>query len=161
MANNPLGPGHVITGSGELLNMDELIAKASRPIKGKHDQKDKIIKREPPRVPLNVRGFRPDGAGMVRVISGKDAPQPTAQAEPVAPKAKEELAPPSSYAGGEARSLADLTGVKLDEPRRLKSKPKDAKAESAKVLGEILNQTAEATVERSRDPSAEDWRAPK
>lgn len=148
-----VGTGWVTTGCGEALNMDDLIAKATRPLAGKVDHKDKVAKRDLPRSnPINVRGFKPDTSAIAAPAVAAVAPAPATPVVEAAPKAM-----PSAYTGGEAASLADLTGVKLAEPRRLKKKAPDALKASGEALREVLTDLHKDAANRE-GPEA-DWRS--
>ncbi len=127
-----LGQGWVTTARGKELNLDELIAKAKKPINA-GDLKNTVPQAPAPaRTAVNVRGFTPSAGTAPKTVAVAAAPE--------APKV-ESKAPPSAYTGGEATSVADMTGIKVNQVKYLKDKkPKDPQAVAHAALGEVLGE---------------------
>lgn len=115
--------GTVITARGEVLNMDQLIADAYAPIrKVEHSTvKEQVV---PNKVrPMNVRGYKPSlGEGM----------------KVGEPEVKTAVSKPVSK--DEPKSLAEMTGLKIDKPKFAKDKPEDVVASSEEALNDILGE---------------------
>lgn len=138
------GKGIVYTARGESLNLDMLIEQAKRPI-GLKEAASEITKREvPKRTPINVRAFAPK-AGDAKV------PEVPKEIQDELAKAKQQSAKPMKSAyrradGGAAQSVADLTGVRISEPKHVKpvqdgEEGVDPKTYAEQVaLGQILNE---------------------
>jgi hypothetical protein len=150
--------GYVTTARGEVINIDELKRSASKALNpvvqpGSEIKRKTVSKRKP----LNMRGHVP--------AQGKAAAPKVP--ESLARKADEHTNIPnpaidnrpvkSGYAeDGEARTLADLTGVKVDQREYVKRKggqvqrgPVDQLEQQAnEALGDILQDLAEANPNR-------------
>ena len=113
--------GYVTTARGESLNMDALKDAANLPLALAKQTKTEVPKRDyRARKPINVRGFQP-GAGEHKVPE-----MPEEVANTVARLNPGEMPIKTSYTeDGEAKTLADVTGVKV--------KPTAAAVERAKV----------------------------
>lgn len=132
------GPGHVTTARGDSLNIDDLIAKARRPI-GLKEEKSTIKKKANPskRKQLNVRGFRP--------AQGESTPPEAATQE----QPEQKKVPVSAYNDGEeASSLADVTGIKVEKKATTRKPDKPAAEAASDALGDILG-TLEGTAPNS------------
>ncbi len=121
------GKGWVTTARGGGLNIDDLIAKSQRPI-GLKEENSTIKKREIPggRKPINVRGFQP-AQGEVR---HQDAPAPLVKEKPTHKSAFK--------AGNEAKSKADLTGIKVKRRASTKKPTGSAEEAASEALGDIM-----------------------
>ena len=130
------GKGIITTARGESLNLDDLIAKSKRPI-GVQEQNSTIKKKPDPtkRKPLNVRGFVP------------------AQGEAKTPKVAEEglrldppaKAPVSAFKKGEeAKSVADMTGIRVEKKATTKKPDVPAAEAASEALGDILGSLEES-----------------
>jgi len=101
--------GWVTTARGEALNMDALKDSANMPLAKAKQTKTEVPKRNyNTRKPINVRGFQP-GRGEHQIQE-----MPEGVAKTVAKLNPDEQPIKSAYAeDGEAKSLADVTGVKV------------------------------------------------
>lgn len=148
--------GYVTTARGESLNMDALKDSANLPLAKSKQIKTEVPKRDyRARKPINVRGFQP-GAGEHKVPE-----MPEAVANTVARLNPDEMPVKTSFTeDGEAKSLADVTGVKVKPTKaaveRAKARtgtdtaPEEAASEVlAEVLGELeaSNPNAQAAAE--------------
>lgn len=118
----------VVTQKGRRLNMDELKRQARKPLRSTVDAKD-IVKGQklPPRV-MSSRGFVPSARGLERTV--------------ITPVVEPET---------EGPSIADFTGVTIDDPHRLKRKPDNAMdAANATLNGIISDLQQYASPKRSR-----------
>ena len=152
--------GHVITGRGEELNMDQLIQSAKRPF-NKKAEKAEIGKRPTvvERRQVNVRAYVP-AAGSTPV------PQVPEEIKAELNPTREEIPIPSSYAEeGEAASLADLTGIRITKLKHARVAAEgevgmDPKSfAESQALGEImrdLNSVAPAVAKESERISREE-----
>lgn len=130
-----MSTGHVITARGEALNLDQLIESAKRPLNHK-EAKSEIGVRPTPntRRSLNVRAFvPPQGRSKAPVAPVVEAP-----VEPEVP------AIPSRFRraeDGEAQTLADLTGIRVDTPKTLRVAKEGEQGMDRKELAEgaLLN----------------------
>ena len=125
--------GSVTTARGDVLNFDALQDAASRPL-GIKDAKSEIAPKARQPVAINVRGFVPA--------------QGDAEA-PVLPEVKVEQ---GSKVNPHQTTLADMTAIKMDEPRHLKEKPEDALAASDEALGSIMKQLETDTHPEGKSP---------
>ena len=136
-------PGHVTTARGEVLDMEELKRKANaRPLTAeqKAAMKDEVKPKKRPRKAINVRGNMP--------ARGEEAP-PMAEkrkkvAEAPAPEHKEFDKNP------EGKSIADFTGIRIEEAKTLKGKVDDPVAHADGKLTDIMGEL-EANTPHSRD----------
>ena len=104
----------VTTARGEQLNMDDLIAKSRKPL----DYKETKAEVKPRKInrgsPINVmQGYVPG--------AGEDTPKeivPESVVEETTSKAASSKKMKSAFTGEEARSMADLTGVKIEKTSR-------------------------------------------
>jgi len=101
--------GWVTTARGEALNLDALKDAANLPLAKSKQTKTEVPKRDyRSRKPINVRGFQP-GQGEHKIQE-----MPEGVATTVARLNPNELPIKTSYTDdGEAKSLADVTGVKV------------------------------------------------
>ena len=132
------GPGHVTTARGDSLNIDDLIAKSKRPI-GLKEDKSTIKKKTKPgsRKQLNVRGFRP-AQGEAKPPESEIQEQPEQKKVPVS----------AFNDGKDARSVADMTGIKVEKKATTKKPDKPAAEAASDALGDILG-TLEETAPNS------------
>jgi hypothetical protein len=120
--------GTVLTAKGVRLNMDELMMKARRPMKLVGDQKDTIKSAPRPAAQSRVRGFVPSAQGV---------PDPIVQVV--------------ETVQDDGPSMADYTGLTVDNPRSLKEKPVDSMAVATDTLQEIMGDLKQyATPARGR-----------
>lgn len=106
--------GLVVTARGEVMNLDQLIMKASRPLKAE-DKTATTTPRELPqkKAPLNIRGFVPPTDGK--------APELTEEVK----RAMEDKAPVSPFDPPPGLTQADLTGVRVERAVYLKQKAQE------------------------------------
>lgn len=141
--------GFVTTARGEILNMDQLKTQATMPIAEKK-QPGREIKRkaEPKRKPLNVRGYLPQ-VGEAKAPELSDEVRTAMESKKVKPTSSTIRA---SFADdGEAKSLADVTGIKVDKPSAATKQKVKAALENEKrpaeaaseTLGDILSELEE------------------
>jgi hypothetical protein len=104
-----MAQGWVTTARGEALNLDALKDAANLPLVQKKQTKTEVPKRDyRSRKPINVRGFQP-GAGEHKVQE-----MPEGVADTVARLNPDEMPVKTSFTEtGEAKTLADVTGVKI------------------------------------------------
>ena len=104
-----MAQGWVTTARGEALNLDALKDSANLPLAKAKQTKTTVPKRDyNTRKPINVRGYQP-GAGEHKMQEMSEE-----VAETVAKLNPDEQPVKSAYAeDGEAKSLADVTGVKV------------------------------------------------
>lgn len=151
-----MAQGYVTTARGESLNMDALKDAANLPLVKSKQTKTEVKKRDyRARKPINVRGFQP-GAGEHKVPE-----MPEAVADTVARLNPDEMPVKTSFTDdGEAKSLADVTGVKVTPTKesiaRAKARtgtdtaPEEAASEvMADILGDLeaANPNAQAAAE--------------
>lgn len=134
-------PGIVTTARGGKLNMHELRMKAKRPM-SMGDQKDKVPARHEPVRQLNINGFMPSMAGVVRPNQPQNIPTETVDEMPE----------------DENPSIADLTGIIIDTPKHLKEKPENAANAANDALKGII-QDLEQYRDRPRDEATTKRRA--
>lgn len=147
--------GFVTTARGEILNMDELKTKSTMPIADKKQPGREVKKQTlPKRQPLNVRGYVPQQG---------EAKTPEVPEEIVAAMNKNKSAPSSktirsSFTDtGEAKSLADVTGVKVNKPSQATKEKVKAAMESEQrpssvseeALGDILSELGQSNPKAS------------
>lgn len=129
--------GYVTTARGEVINMDALKESATSPLvkQPKSEiQKKKVSRRRP----LNIRGYKPTAGSATVPEMPDEVREALAHKEGKKPERK---ATPSSFSeSGKVESMADITGLKIKEPKHLKEKPKDAAQASSEALGEILTE---------------------
>jgi len=132
-----MSTGHVITARGEALNLDHLIETAKRPLNYK-EAKTEIGIRPAPSAnrSLNVRAFvPPQGRSKAPVMTQANTPiEAAAEALPI----------PSRFRraeDGEAQTLADLTGIRVDTPKTLRPAKDGEQGVDRKELAEgaLLN----------------------
>lgn len=155
--------GWVTTARGEALNIDALKDSANMPLAKKKQTKTEVPKRDyRNRKPINVRGFQP-GAGEHEVQE-----MPEGVADTVARLNPDEQPVKTSFTeSGEAKSLADVTGVKVkatpEKIQRAKARASgnsdvapEAVANEALdgILGELedANPNAQAAAEAEETP---------
>lgn len=129
--------GIVMTAKGEKLNFDELIMKARRPITPQGDLKDKVKPQHIPAPQMRTRGFVPTARGVPVPVKAPVAAVPAHAAIPVV----------------KHPSMADYTGVTIDDQKHLKEKPVDAVGAAEQALQQISNeleQLAPASRRRQR-----------
>jgi len=146
-----MAQGHIMTARGDVLNLDELKARANAKLvkmPASEVKKKRISKRKP----LNVRGYAPV-SGEARVpqmpenvrqeIENREAQRVAA----VRTKQHREMA--SSYRDGNAESMADITGLKMEVTKEaiLREKTRRevgivAPEASSEALNEILQELA-------------------
>lgn len=119
--------GVVITARGERLSMDELIMRSQKPKSQEGDMKDTVPSRKAPPRQLNMRGFVPSAVGVPAQIG-------TQRVEIVKP----------------AASIADFTGIKIDTPKRLKSRPQDTEEATNEALREIMTDLEQYDTRRQK-----------
>ena len=134
-----MAQGYVTTARGESLNMDALKDAANLPLALSKQTKTEVPKRDyRARKPINVRGYQP-GAGEHKVPE-----MPEAVATTVAKLNPDEMPVKTSFTeDGEAKSLADVTGVKV--------KATKAAVERAKVRAGTDTAPEEAASEVMQD----------
>lgn len=138
------GPGYVTTARGESLNMDQLIREQTRrPLTDaeKASLKSEIKPTKRPRNPINVRGHMPS-SGQEKV--------PDVQHSAKKPRSPEHPTRSDSRPGGDVKTIADFTGIKVKKPVRLKEKPENAEKASQEILGDIMDEL-EANAPHSRE----------
>jgi hypothetical protein len=124
--------GTVITAKGKKLDFAKLVMKARQPIAQVGDPRDNsVVRQTPPPVQLNVRGHMPSHANIK---------PPVATAVPAV-----------AVKPHETRSLADYTGVKIDEPKHLRERPENPMATANEALAEIMTDLEKY---KGRDPKA-------
>ena len=125
-----MAKGMVTTARGQIINMDALIESSRRPLSSnkKNDIKQNTPKKEKP---LNMRGYIPS--------QGKATPPELPEEMKKALAARQENSSKSNNPLYKEQTLADQTGVKIDKPKRLKSKPSNPEQASNEVLSEIMN----------------------
>jgi hypothetical protein len=130
-----MSTGHVITARGEALNLDQLIESAKRPLNHKEAKSEIGVRPTPSaRRSLNVRAYvPPQGQSKAPVAPVVEAP-----VEPEAP------ATPSRFRraeDGEAQTLADLTGIRVDKATTLRVAKEGEQGVDRKELAEgaLLN----------------------
>jgi len=137
-----MAQGWVTTARGEALNLDALKDSANMPLAKAKQTKTEIPKRDyNTRKPINVRGFQP-GQGEHKIQE-----MPEGVAKTVAKLNPDEQPIKSAYAeDGEAKSLADVTGVKVKPTEGAVKRAKErANADIApeevsnEVLSEVLS----------------------
>lgn len=139
------GAGHVTTARGESLDIEDLKRKANkRPMTAaeKAAMKDEIKPRKKPRIPINVRGNMPRRGEEV-IPEGKKRPslnEPLPMDTSMSP----------NKANPEGKSVADLTGMRLEKPKTLKGKVEDPTAHADGALGDIM-QELETNAPHSRE----------
>ena len=136
-----MAQGYVTTARGESLNMDALKDSANLPLAQSKQTKTEVPKRDyRARKPINVRGFQP-------VAGEHKVPEmPEAVATTVARLNPDEMPVKAAYPdGGVAKSLADVTGVKVKPTKTAVERAKvrantDAAPEevASEVLAEVL-----------------------
>lgn len=137
------GQGMVTTARGEILNLDNLIEQAKRPIGVKDQASEKQKRVVPQKRNLNVRAFAPT-LGETEVPEVPEEVQEALRKKNEAEDSHSTKSIPSSFRrheDGRAQSIADLTGIRIEEVKHLK--PKDMAGKSKEevkneVLGEIL-----------------------
>lgn len=129
--------GMVTTARGEILNIDELKMKATLPIAKEKQPGNKVNKRNvSKRKPLNVRGFQP-GAGEASVPALSEEVQATLDAQT---KKKSQTIRASYAADGEAKTLADITGIRVDKPSEATKAKVKAALESDQRPAEVATE---------------------
>ena len=137
------GAGHVTTARGQVLDIEKLKRDANkRPLTPaeKVAMKDEIPVRKRPRVPINVRGNMPR-AGEERAPEFKPTPN-----EPMNPSTKKS----PNKTNPEGKTIADLTGIKLEDPKSLKGPVEDPVGHAQGALGDIM-QELETKAPHSRE----------
>ncbi len=156
-----MAQGYVTTARGESLNMDALKDAANLPLALAKQTKTEVPKRDyRARKPINVRGFQPS-AGEHKVQE-----MPEGVADTVARLNPGEMPIKTSYTDdGEAKTLADVTGVKVKpspeaiERAKVRAGSDTAPEEAAsELMGDILgdlekaNPNAQAAAEAEATP---------
>lgn len=145
--------GHVTTARGEVLNIDELKARAqAKMVKmpASEIKKKKISKRKP----LNVRGYTPiSGDAKVPQMpeNVKQEIENRERQRVAAVRAQQHKEMASSFnSEGQAKSLADITGLKLEVTKEAVAREKSrrqtgvvAPEASSEALDEILQELSE------------------
>lgn len=137
------GQGMVTTARGEILNLDNLIEQSKRPIGVKDRASEKEKRVVPKKRNLNIRAFAPShGEANVPEVPEEVQEELRKKAEAQAARTGKPI--PSAFRrheDGQAQSMADLTGIRVDEPRYLKKDDLEGKSTDEvknEVLGEIL-----------------------
>lgn len=126
-----MAKGMITTARGEVLNMDELIARSQAPIGRKAEKSTREAPYQPRSVQpqTRVRGFVPQrGTTETPQADVADAPAHATAA---------------TKSGGDTKSLADMTGVKVKPTARakaLRAKAEDGVNVADEVLGDLLNE---------------------
>lgn len=154
--------GWVTTARGEALNLDALKDAANLPLAKAKQTKTEVPKRDyNTRKPINVRGFKP-GAGEHQIQEMPDAVTKT-----VSKRSPDEQPVKSAYAeDGEAKTLADVTGVKVKPTESAIKRAKERANEDIapeevanEALGDILGDLEAANPKAVEAAEAEE--APK
>jgi len=137
-----MAKGHVMTARGEMLNLDELMAKANSTMvkmPASEIKKKKISKRKP----LNVRGYSPV-SGEAKVpqmpenVRQEVENRERQRVDAVRTQQHKEMA--SSYNdGGKAVTMADITGLKMKVTEAAMTKEK-ARRNTGAVPSEASNE---------------------
>lgn len=147
-----MAQGHVMTARGEVLNLDELIAKANAKMvkmPASEVKKKKISKRKP----LNVRGYAPvSGEAKVPQMpeNVKQEIENRERHRVAAVRAQQHREMASSFNdAGTAESMADITGLKMEVTQAAVLREKTrresgivAPEASSEALNEILSELA-------------------
>lgn len=149
------GAGHVTTARGDALDMEDLKRRANKrpmsPVE-KAAMKDEIPVKKKPRIPINVRGNMPR-SGEETKPEFKKKPTPT---EPMFMDTS--LSP--NKANPDGKTVADLTGIKIDRPKNLEGPVEDIQEHADSALGDIMQEletnaphsrAAADAVEREKD----------
>lgn len=139
------GAGHVTTARGDSLDMEDLKRKANkRPLTTaeKAAMKDEIPVKKKPRVPINVRGNMPR-SGVEKAPEFKKKPTPN---EPLLMDTSKS----PGKANPEGLSMSDLTGIKVDKPKKLEGPVEDIQEHADGALGDIM-QELETNAPHARD----------
>lgn len=163
-----MAQGHVTTARGESLNLDALKDAANLPIAKAKQTKTEVPKRDySARKPINVRGFQP-GAGEHQVQE-----MPEGVADTVARLNPDEKPMKTSFTeDGEAKSVADVTGIKVKASPEAISRAKARAQDNGDVapeevataaLGDILGdlEKANPNAQAAAEAEAEENAAPK
>jgi hypothetical protein len=157
-----MAQGWVTTARGEALNLDALKDAANLPLVQKKQTKTEVPKRDyRSRKPINVRGFQP-GAGEHKIQE-----MPEGVADTVARLNPDEMPVKTSFTeSGEAKTLADVTGVKIkatpEKISRAKARassdiaPEEVATEALDgILGDLANANPNAEAAADADDEAE------
>jgi hypothetical protein len=121
----------VMSSRGELVNMDEIVDKGTRPLNYKEPVSE-ITPMEAPKAStaINMRGFMPAQSSIAPPEQTKITP--VAEATPVV----------DEVARKDTRSMADMTGLRIKEAKSIKLKPgqKPARGDGAGLAENIANQ---------------------
>jgi len=127
---------NVVTARGDILNLDNLIMQANRPLNYKEEKSESTRQRVDKTPPLNIRGYMPSAPSVTMPVI----------ADEIKTILSERATASSFSATGVAQSMADLTGIKVEKATYMNEvrknlpegvTPKDI-AESI-VVEEILN----------------------
>jgi len=140
--------GFVTTARGEILNMDQLKTQANQPLIKKRERGTTVKKSVPPRKPINVRGYQPQaGEAQTPEVSDEILEAMESRKE----KTPSRTIRASFPEDGEAKNLADVTGIRVNKPSAatkakvkaaLDNNQRPAEA-STKALDEILGDLEE------------------
>lgn len=125
-----MAKGMVTTARGQVINMDALKESSTRPLASPNKNDIKKNKHKEAK-PLNVRGYMP--------AQGKATPPELPQEIKDTLEARSRLSERSNSMQKKIQTMADITGVKVDKPKRLRSRPSNPEQASNEVLSEILN----------------------
>ncbi len=128
--------GTVVTAKGKRLDFAELVRYLRRPIQPVADPTATVTRQQPLAKEIRARGHIPTLNGVSKPVVAAVVPPP----EAAAPKPTRVV---------ENRSLADYTGVTIDEPKHLKERPENPVQSANEALAQILS----SDQRRSRDPA--------
>lgn len=136
-----MAKGMVTTARGQVINMDALKEASSRPLSSPNKHDIKKAKAPKQTKALNVRGYMPAQG------SAKPPELPEEIKETLAERKK------TDSPVTKTKTMADLTGVRVDKPKRIKSRPENPEQASNEVLSEILNDLEGQGTEKSTTES--------
>lgn len=120
----------ITTARGQVINMDALKESSSRPLSSPNKNDIRKTQQKKPRA-LNVRGYMPS--------QGKATPPELPDEIKETLAARDRIAKNPNASQYKTKTMADITGVRIDKPKRHKSKTANPEQASNEVLSEILS----------------------